>query len=261
MKKRYILFLVVQLIWSVIVCVLTFISGRNSADKAPESFFTLGAVVIGTILFIALQPLLMRYKTSSKACVILVVGYILVFTASFELFKDIFNLFSICCLILSIAGMLTYAVTDEGLSAHLSNKIAAKAVFFLLLILSLVCNVGGNISLICSPESAVHDKIMNIIMLLIIIATSIILFFLKNQSAGMIHLCALVISGLSLESPLMYIFLLLIVAEFLTVTGKFSIYTSNWLFQHNEDKLHNAELLKNIEFLPKATAFTFLHLW
>lgn len=171
----------------------------------------------------------MRYKTSSKVCVILVVGYILVFMASFELFKDTFNLFSICCLILSIAGMLTYAVTDEGLSAHLSNKIAAKAVFFLLLILSLVCNVGGNISLICSPESAVHDKIMNIIMLLIIIAiaASIILFFLKNQSAGMIHLCALVISGLSLESPLMYILLLLIFAEFLTVTGKFSIYTSN----------------------------------
>lgn len=227
MKKRYILFMVIQLLWSLLSCVLTFINGRSSTDKTPESFLILGTVVMGTIIFIALQPLLMHPKTSSKAGVILVVGYILVFAASRELFKDRADLFAICCLMLSIAGVLMYAVTDKGLSAHLSNKTAAKTVFFLLLIFSLVCNAGGNIALLCSSECAVQDKIMYIIMLLIIIAASIFLFFSKNYSAGKIHICALVISGLSLKSPFMYILLLLIIVEILTLTGKFSIYTSN----------------------------------
>lgn len=182
---------------------------------------------MGTIIFIALQPLLMHLKTSSKnkydTCCWLHIGV----CSKSETIQEWSHLFAICCLVLSIIGILMYAVTDKGLSAHRSNKTTAKIVFFLLLIFSLVCNAGGNITLLCSSECAVQDKNMYIIMLLIIIATSIFIFFSKNYSAGKIHICALVIRGLSLKSPFMYILLLLIIAKIFTLTGKFSIYTSN----------------------------------
>lgn len=223
MKKRFILFLAVQLIWSVFACVMTLIKGRNSADKAPESLFILGGVVIWTILFIALQPLIMCHKASNKARLILVISYIFMFVASCELFKNSLIFFAICSFILSISGMLTYSVTDEGLSAHLSRNTYAKAVFFLQITLSLMCNVCGNIALIFNSDS---NKSLNIIMILLIIVASIVLLLFKNKSMGIIHLCTLVISGLQFEAPLMYILLLLLFAEILTIHGKFSIYTS-----------------------------------
>lgn len=227
MKTRYKLFLAVQLLWSLLSGIRIYIIGRSSADNAPESFFLLGAVFIGTILYIALQPLINRPETQGKACVILIIGYILVFNANLGSFKDKVDFFSVCCLVLSAVGIIVYAVTDKGVSAHLSSKISAKAVFFLLLIFSILCSVSGNIALIRSSETALHNKIMDIIMIFIIISASITFFFLKNQSAGKIHLCALLISGLSFESPSANILLLLIIAEFFTLTNKFGIYTSN----------------------------------
>ena len=132
MKKSYLLFLLVQLIWSVFACVLVFVNGRSYSDKAPESLFIIGAIVIGTILFVNLQPMLKQEKSSSTARMILVIGYVVVFTANLQSLKDRFNLFFISCLILSIAGMLTYAIYGQSSSARLNNKRGVKTVFFLL---------------------------------------------------------------------------------------------------------------------------------
>ena len=222
MKKRYNVFITIQLIWSVFACVWVFVNGRNSADKAPESLFIIGAIVMGTILFVNLQPMLKQQKSSSTARMILVIGYVVVFTANLQSLKERFDLLSISCLILSIAG-----ISGQSSSAHLNNKRGVKTVFFLLLLISLVCSVGGNIALICGSDISMNEKIIILIMLVVLIIASIILLLFKNQSAGIIHLCALIISSLSLESPFMYVLILLIVAEFITVYGKYSIYTSD----------------------------------
>ena len=227
MKKSYLIFLLVQLIWSVFACVLVFVNGRSYSDKAPESLFIIGAIVMGTILFVNLQPMLKQQKSSSTARMILVIGYVVVFTANLQSLKDRFDLLSISCLILSIAGMLTYAISGQSSSAHLNNKRVAKTVFFLLLLISLVCNVGGNIALICGSDISMNERIIILIMLVVLIFASIILLLFKNQSAGIIHLCALIISSLSFESPFMYVLIILIFAEFITVYGKYSIYTLN----------------------------------
>ena len=183
---------------------------------------------MGTILFVNLQPMLKQEKSSSTARMILVIGYVVVFTANLQSLKDNrFDLFSISCLILSIAGMLTYAISGQSSSAHLNNKRGVKTVFFLLLLTSLVCSVGGNIALICGSDISMNERIIILIMLVVLIFASIILLLFKNQITGIIHLCALIISGLSLESPFMYVLILLIVAEFITVYGKYSIYTSD----------------------------------
>ncbi len=130
MKKSYSVFFVVQLIWSVVSCILVFVNGKIYADKAPESLFVSGAIVMGTILFVKMQPMLKQQKSSSTARMILVIGYVVVFTANLQSLKDRFDLFSISCLILSIAGMLTYAISAQSSSAHLNNKRGAKTVFF-----------------------------------------------------------------------------------------------------------------------------------
>lgn len=228
MKKSYSVFFVVQLIWSVVSCILVFVNGKIYADKAPESLFVSGAIVMGTILFVKMQTMLKQQKSSSTARMILVIGYVVVFTANLQSLKDRFDLFSISCLILSIAGMLTYAISAQSSSAHLNNKRGAKTVFFLLLLLSLVCSAGGNIALICGSDISMNERIIILIMIVVLIFASIILLLFKNQSIGIIHLCALIISGLSLESPFMYVLILLIVAEYITVYGKYSIYASQF---------------------------------
>ena len=92
MKKRYNVFIIIQLIWSVFACVLVFVNGRSYSDKAPESLIILGAIVIGTVLFVALQPMLKQEKSSSTARMILVIGYVVVFTADLQSLKDRFDL-------------------------------------------------------------------------------------------------------------------------------------------------------------------------
>lgn len=217
MTVKYKIFIAIQLVVSAGSCILTFVTARLDPEQAPASFFRLGGIVLGTILFLALQPLLGNTTSNRTARSILTVGYILLAVVGLETLSKRTDLLALCILIISILGAALYAGSDKDRIQKRKESLPAAISEYLLMLLTLICSACGNIALMCSPDTNVSGKFCAGFGILLLLAASVCLTRTKNRYAGKLHMLAFLISGILLHKPYMYFVVLLFFVELLLV--------------------------------------------
>lgn len=217
MSIKYKIFIVIQIVLSAVSCILTFAAARLEPALAPSAFFRLGGIILGTALFLAMQPLLGNVESNKKARIVLTAGYILLAAVSLETLSEKPDLPALCILIASVFGVALYSEAEKDRAQKRKDTLPAVISEYLIMFLTLLCSICGNIALLCSPDTAFSGKICACFGVLLLLAASVCLLKCKNCYAGKLHVLAFLISGILLHKPYMYFVILLFPAELLLV--------------------------------------------
>lgn len=223
MAVKYKVFIMIQLILSAAFFVLTFVTARLDPAQAPAALFWLGGIVLGTSLFLAMQPHLSDPASNRTARIILTVGYVLLAVISLDTLSEKTDLPALCTLIVSVAGAALYAESEHDRIKKRKDIVPAMIAEYLIMLLTLACSICGNIALLRS--TAVSGKLCAGFGLLLLLAATVCLLIMKNCYAGKLHMLAFLISGTLLHKPYMYFVVLLFLAElFLVLHSKFGMF-------------------------------------